>query len=71
MHFYGTGTSLVRGKVHCLSERPAGSSPTGELPLSKTLRTDSVNRGSCISLFMLAIVVRAVFVSFFFVIIER
>jgi len=58
-------------QVHCLSERPTGSSPTGELPLSKTLRTDSVNRGNCISLRTLEIVVRAVFVNFFFVTIGK
>jgi hypothetical protein len=35
------------------------------------LRTDSVNRGFCISLFTLAIVVLAVFIGFFFFCIVR
>jgi hypothetical protein len=57
---------------HTLSERVGGSSTIGAAWSFPSLRTDSVNRGFCISLLTLAIVVLTKFFRFcFFFIIPR
>ena len=58
---------LLYGNWYELGRRQAGgSSTTGAVWLLPSLRTDSVNRGFCISLFTLEIVVLAVSLGFFF-----
>jgi hypothetical protein len=58
-------------RVHTLSGRAEGSSKSGSAWFLRSLRTDSVNRGFCISLFTLAIVVLSVFIKFLFFFIPR
>jgi hypothetical protein len=56
-------------EVHALSERAGGFSAANAAGLLPPLRTDSVNRGCCISLLTLAIVVLAGLAGVFFFII--
>jgi hypothetical protein len=57
--------SLGEDQSYTLSGQAGGSSTIGAVWLLPSLRTDSVNRGFCISLFTLEIVVLAVSFRFF------
>ena len=52
-------------ETHTLAERAGGCSATGTNRSLPSLRTDSVNRGFCISLLTLAIVVLERLIGFF------
>jgi hypothetical protein len=58
-------------RVHTFSGRAEGSSKSDSACLFSSLRTDSVNRGFCISFFTLAIVVLSVAIKFLFFFIPR
>jgi hypothetical protein len=53
-------------RVHSLEERARGFSVAGAVWSLPPLRADSVNRGNCISLLTLAIVVLAALIGVFF-----
>jgi hypothetical protein len=59
------GCAGPRARVHSLSERAGVASTTGPA-WSLPLRTDSVNRGFCISLFTLAMIFLAISIRFVF-----
>jgi hypothetical protein len=66
-----TGMRRPGDRVHTLSGRAEGSSTTSSAWFLSSLRTDSVNRGFCISRFTLAIVVLSVFIEFVFFFIPK